>query len=46
MSKGSKRRPTDEEKFSSNWDKIFGEKESPEVEKPDEDEEDIPVAPI
>ena len=24
MSKGSKRRPTDYEKFSSNYDKIFG----------------------
>lgn len=48
MSKGSKRRPTDEQKFNENWDKIFGQpKESPpEVEQPDEDEDDIPVAPI
>lgn len=47
MSKGSKRRPTDEKKFSDNWDKIFGKPSEacPEVEQP-EDEEDIPVAPI
>ena len=26
MSKGSKRRPTDEQKYSDNWDAIFGKK--------------------
>lgn len=26
--KGSKRRPGDENKYRSNWDKIFGKKES------------------
>jgi hypothetical protein len=24
MSKGSNRRPTDQEKFNANWEKIFG----------------------
>lgn len=28
MSKGSKRRPTDSNKFNSNWDTIFGKKEA------------------
>ena len=28
MSKGSKRRPTDEQKFQDNWDAIFGKKKS------------------
>lgn len=28
MSKGSKQRPTDMGKFSSNWDTIFGKKEA------------------
>jgi hypothetical protein len=27
MSKGSKRRPTDEQKFQDNWEAIFGKKE-------------------
>lgn len=45
MSKGSKRRPTDEDKYNSNWDKIFGQpKEEPEEEETEED--DLPVAPI
>ena len=26
MSKGSKRRPTDEQKYNENWDAIFGKK--------------------
>lgn len=26
MSKGSKRRPTDEQKFQDNWEAIFGKK--------------------
>ena len=26
MSKGSKRRPTDEQKYKDNWDAIFGKK--------------------
>ena len=26
MSKGSKQRPTDNEKFSNGWDRIFGKK--------------------
>lgn len=28
MSKGSKRRPTDEAAFASNWDQIFGQKKT------------------
>ena len=29
MGKGSKRRPTNEEQFRDNWDKIFGRKKTP-----------------
>ena len=29
MSKGSKRRPTNEKQFRDNWDKIFGRKKTP-----------------
>jgi hypothetical protein len=30
MSKGSNRRPTDEQKFKNNYDKIFGQKKKEE----------------
>jgi hypothetical protein len=35
MSKGSNRRPTDQQKYNDNWDKIFGKKpkEQPPLQK-------------
>ncbi len=33
MSKGSNRRPTDEQKYGDNWDAIFGKKPAPEPKK-------------
>jgi hypothetical protein len=33
MSKGSRQRPTDKDKFDANFDRIFGEKKKPKKDK-------------
>ena len=43
MSKGSKPRPTDKDKFSSNYDKIFGKaKKRPIIRESDDDDTEHP----
>lgn len=44
--KGSKPRPVDQQKYSDNWDRIFGKKEFEEVHaKPKDTEDDLQVLP-